>query len=100
MKIITVIPLSKGIFKETLTYFTSLDIEPGAVITVPVRKKKIDALVVGTENLSSSKGAVKSSAFSLKKIDRVKGERILPEIFLKSAFKIKDYVAASGSAVL
>ncbi len=67
MKIITVVPLAKGIFKENLTYYTSQNVSLGMVISVPVRKKKISALVVGVDNLSSHKSAVKTSSFALKK---------------------------------
>ena len=49
MYIATVIPLAKGIQKEHLSYFTAEKIEPGMIVTVPVRKKFIDAIVIDIE---------------------------------------------------
>ena len=40
MKIIDVIPIAKGIPQEKLSYFTSKDVSIGALVSVPVRKKK------------------------------------------------------------
>ena len=40
MKIIDVIPIAKGIPQEKLSYFTSKDVYVGALVSVPVRKKK------------------------------------------------------------
>jgi primosomal protein N' (replication factor Y) len=100
MKIITVIPLARGIFKETLTYFSAHEVPLGSVITVPIRKKKIDALVIKSENLASSKSLLKNSAFSLKKIGDIKGLTVLPDNFLRAAFKVRNYSASTSGNVL
>src|SRR3989304_6665467 len=100
MKIITVIPLAKGIFKETLTYFMAADVPLGSVIAVPVRKKTIDALVIKSENLAASKSMIKSSAFSLKKADKVKGVSVLPGKVIRAAFKMRDYFGTNSPSVL
>jgi primosomal protein N' (replication factor Y) len=100
MKILSVIPLSKGIFKESLTYFTAGNATPGMIITVPFRHKNIEALVVKTDNLASSKGMIKASAFSLRKVEKINGAAALNENFLKAADKLKDYAASGSSAVL
>jgi hypothetical protein len=55
MKLIEVIPISSAISKESLTYFTSKNISAGSIVSVPVRGKKVDAIVLGTEEVSSSK---------------------------------------------
>ena len=43
MRIVTVIPFSRNIHKDSLTYFTAKDIAVGAIVSVPVRKKLVDA---------------------------------------------------------
>src|SRR3990172_8031346 len=100
MKIITVIPLARGIFKETLTYFMAADVPLGSVIAVPIRKKTIDALVIKSENLAASKSMIKSSAFSLKKADKVKGVSVLPGKVIRAAFKMRDYFGTNSPSVL
>lgn len=100
MKIITVIPLARGVFKENLTYFTASPVALGEVVTVPLRNKKISALVVGSENLASSKSTIKRSAFSLKKADQISGRAALPPGFIKAAYKLRSYAASTAPAVL
>jgi hypothetical protein len=38
MRVLEVIPISRGITRETLSYFTGSDISVGSVIKVPIRK--------------------------------------------------------------
>lgn len=100
MKIVTVIPLSQGIYKEDLTYFTSKNIEPGTIVSIPVRKQIIDAVVVSTEDLISSKSLVKSSAFHLRKIEKIKGPLPISPEFFKAAMEAKKYFAGTSGATL
>jgi hypothetical protein len=53
MKIVTVIPLSKGIFKEELTYFTAKEISNGSVVKIPVRNKSILGIVIYSTDAST-----------------------------------------------
>ncbi len=100
MKVVKVIPLTKGLKKESLSYFTARDIDLGSIVSVPVRKKIIDALVVDLEDVSRNKSEVKSSLFRLKKIEKVKGKINLSDAFLRSADKIKDYYASTAAETL
>ena len=51
MKIVSVIPLKKGVLKEELTYFTAQEIEVGSIVNIPVRTKKILGLVFSVEDV-------------------------------------------------
>ena len=53
MKIVTVIPLKKGTWKENLTYFTAKDIPNGSIVVVPLRKQKVLGLVVSIESANT-----------------------------------------------
>ena len=75
MKIISVVPVAKGIGKECLTYFSAKDIAVGNIVAVPVRKKIVDALVLSCDDLSSAKSIVKTSDFKLKKIEEYHSRR-------------------------
>jgi len=94
MKIVTVIPLKKGAFRENLTYFTSKDVQDGSIVNIPLRNQKILGLVISSEDASNIKSNVKSMSFNLKKIDEIKGESIFTKEYLKSILEISDYFAS------
>ncbi|KKQ35496.1 MAG: hypothetical protein US50_C0013G0010 [Candidatus Nomurabacteria bacterium GW2011_GWB1_37_5] len=68
MRILEVIPIAKGLPFESLSYFSLRDVPIGTIVTVSIRKKIVDALVISSEDISASKGSIKASDFKLKKI--------------------------------
>lgn len=100
MYIATVIPLSKSIKKETLTYFTSKEIPLGSIVSVPVRSKTIDAIVIELEDASNLKGGVKDADFQLKKIDKVKGLAPFRQSFFQACERLQKYYATTTGAVI
>lgn len=100
MKIISVIPLKKGVLKGHLTYFTSLDIQAGNIVTVPIRKQNVLALVTSSDNLKDSKSNVKSMAFNLKKVHANLGKSIFLKEFLESVFDSSDYFAQNKNSTI
>jgi len=100
MYIIHAAPISKGIGKEQLTYFTSKRITVGSIVVVPLRSKKVDALVLGIEDARNSKTSLKSSSFTTKKIEGVKsGSALLPE-FIDAVKETAEYFAGTTGSVL
>lgn len=99
MKLVTVIPIARGVFKDTLTYFSAKEILLGAIVAVPVRNRLLNALVVSTEDLSASKTNVKNSPFALKKIELIKPNILFPE-FVKAAEKTAKHFAAPIGSVI
>jgi len=100
MYIARVIPLSKSIKKEELTYFTSKKIPLGSIVSVPVRSKLIDAIIIDIEEATNLKSDLKSSSFKLKKIEKVKGDPPYEQAFFQACFEIKNYVASTTGTVL
>jgi primosomal protein N' (replication factor Y) len=98
MKIVTIIPLSKGYFPDNLTYFTTKDVAVGSIVLASVRSKKILGLVVLVEDASETKGQIKDMNFNLRKILEVKDRSIFTEEFLKSALYTSKYFAMSDSS--
>jgi len=90
MKIVTVIPLKKGIFKSDLTYFSSKDIKNGSVVTIPFRNKKILGLVISSLDLEEVKQVVKDMSFNLKKVIEEKKKSFFRKEFLESIFSINS----------
>ena len=95
MKIVTVIPLKKGTWKENLTYFTAKDIPPGSIVVVPLRNQKVLGLVVAIEDVAASKSNIKDMSFNLKKIIEVKEYSIFFKEYLDGAVEISRYSVKS-----
>ncbi|MEK7614647.1 MAG: hypothetical protein AAB428_03205 [Patescibacteria group bacterium] len=99
MKIVTVIPITKGVFKDTLTYWSGKDISPGAIVSVMVRSRKVNAVIVSVEEVSNAKASVKNAPFVLKKIGSVKPGVFLPE-FINAAKRSAEYFVAPVGSVI
>src|SRR3989344_2066151 len=100
MYVITVIPISKGIGRETLSYFTMKDVSPGALVEVPLRKKIIPALVVARQSAADIKSDIKNASFEIKKVESVKvRDLVIPE-FILAAEETARYFACSTGSVL
>lgn len=100
MKIVEVIPISRGIHKDTLSYFTSENVEPGTILKVPLRGRDINALVLSSGSLSEQKQQIKDSAFELKKASQVVTENLLSEPFMNAVEKTADFHATSIGSLL
>ncbi len=100
MNILTVIPISRGISKDTLTYFTKKDVTIGSIVSVPIRGKKSFGLVTGSEEVKDIKSELKRLPYSMKKVDDVESLSFLSPFFIRACEKIADYNATTIGAVL
>ncbi len=100
MRIVTVIPISRGINKDTLTYFTQKDIVMGSIVSIPLRSKTVFGLVVGSKVAQEIKSELKNLTYNIKKIDNIESRYFLSDSFIESAQKIADYNAGSVGSVL
>lgn len=103
MKIVTVIPISRGIFREYLTYFTAQEVEAGDLAKIIVRNKATSALIIKTESLSNSastKSELRSAEFKLKKLGLVITKQFLDKSIIHAAQATADYYASSLGVVL
>ncbi len=100
MYIATVIPIKKGLRKEYLTYFSSINIPLGSIVSVPVRFKNIDALVVNIENAKDLKSDLKTREYQLKKINEIKGPSPFTPSFFDACKKMKIYTQGSLGSII
>ncbi len=100
MYLIEVIPLSRGIGKETLSYFSAGVIPEGSLVEVPLRKRFVNALVVSCRDARDAKAEIRSSDYSMKKVNEFKSERFLSEEFVNAAKAASEFFAASLGGVL
>ena len=100
MKIISVIPFKKGVWKGDLSYFTSQDIEPGDVVNVPMRKQTVLGLVTSSAPIEKSKSDIKGMDFNLRKVSQNLGRSIFRQEYLNSIFEACDYFAQNKNQAL
>ncbi len=99
IRIVSVAPIARGVGKETLTYFTMRDVREGMLVSIPLRSKKVPALVLALREMALEKTEIKSANFKLKKIGEIKGYVLLPS-FVRAAEKTARYFAARTGAAL
>lgn len=98
MQLVNVIPISRGVGKETLTYFTTRTLREGVVVYVPLRKKVVPAIVLSIEDADKAKTKIKSSRFAIKKITSRKSAILfLPEFIAAAGDAAKYFAGATGS---
>ncbi|MCC2630941.1 MAG: primosomal protein [Candidatus Paceibacter sp.] len=100
MNIVHVVPITRGIGKETLSYFTASEVKPGSIVKVPIRTKSVPALVVSVEAASDLKAELKSSPFSIRKIGKLHMLPIFLPAFIDAAKDAAEYFASSTGSVL
>lgn len=100
MKIIDVIPIAKGIPQEKLTYFTSKDVSVGALVSVPVRKKEIPAIISAVSDAKESKTSLKGSDFSIKPIKSVISANFITPEFLEACKEIAEYYLSTPGSII
>lgn len=100
MYIVTVIPIQKGFQKENLTYFSPGNIPLGSIVSIPIRTKTADAIVINVEEARDLKFDLKKSNFQLKKIINVKGPSPFSPAFFEACEKMKDYTISNTGTII
>jgi len=100
MRVYIVIPISRGISKSHLTYFGQDNIPLGSLVSIPLRKKIVPALIVEKKDALELKSQLRSSRYPLKKISGIKTRHFLPEKFFESVLSTADFFAYAPGAVL
>ena len=100
MKIVNVIPITKGTGRENLSYFTSKNVEPGSLVTVPLRKKIVPAIVSSVGEMKQLKAGLKKSQFQLKPIKSIKSFSFLDPDFIEFCKEIADYFVSPLGPVI
>jgi primosomal protein N' (replication factor Y) (superfamily II helicase) len=100
MYILSVYPIVKGGAKESLSYFFSRKVPVGSIISVPLRKKIVPALVGEVEQLNDARARIRTGEFALKKISSSKFKTIFLPEFLYTVKRLADYYAVHEGAIL
>jgi len=100
MYIATVIPLTKGSQKEYLSYFSANDIPIGSIVTISIRSKNYDAIVINTEEARNIKTDIKNADYQMKKIIGIKGDSPFNKSFFLACQKMKDYSVSNTGSII
>lgn len=100
MFIIECLPFSKGLNKESLSYFSAKSFELGTLLKVNLRGNNINALVLESRDATKAKSEIKSADFSLKKISAMTSKPFLQKEFLEAVKETAEYFATTQGSVL
>ncbi len=100
MKIVNVIPITRGVFRDELSYFTASPVKIGAIVTIPLRGRAVEGLVCEVREAPELKLLVKNSAYPLKKITRVKHDQFFTLPFMAAVRQMAEYSTASLGGTL
>ena len=84
MYIVEVIPLKKGIPRDSLSYFSVKSIPLGSVVEVPLQSRTIRGIVISEHPARDIKSTIRSGNFSLKSINAVIGEQNFSQEIIKT----------------
>lgn len=100
MFIIDCLPLSKGLSKESLSYFGAKYLAPGSLVKINIRNKNVSALVLESRDVSEAKSEIKSANFQLKKITGLATKPFLQKEFLEAVKITARYFSTNSGSVL
>lgn len=89
MQILEVIPITKGAWLSSLSYFTKEPVLPGAIINVTIRAKTVPALVIKSRPATEVRTALRQADFQIKKA----GDVSQPDLFLPGFLKAAEKTA-------
>ncbi len=100
MYILTVHPIQRSAFKETLTYWAPNNFPAGSIIYVPFRNKNILALVESCINATESKADIKNADFVARKIESKKTITAVSPSLIKACQAVSKEFAYPIGAII
>lgn len=97
VRIVTVIPLSTSLPKDSLEYFSTKEISLGDIVEIPIRKQIHKAIVTEIKDVKNQKSVLKDASFQLKAIKKIIGPSPFDNLFLKTLEGLKQYYIGSMS---
>jgi primosomal protein N' (replication factor Y) len=97
---VSVIPIVRGLPKDTLSYFSSLDIHEGDLVVVMIGNREVTALVVEVRPIETSKLSLKKERFQMKKVIRLLGPSPFAHAVFATAKRASTHFLTSMSTML
>ncbi|MBN2094377.1 MAG: hypothetical protein JW740_03375 [Candidatus Zambryskibacteria bacterium] len=91
------LPFSKGLTKESLSYFSAKNLRPGTLVKVKLRTRNVPAIVLKSTSVLEAKTEIKSANFRLKKVSagNVVVKPFLQEEFFEAVEECAKYFASN-----
>lgn len=93
-------PLSRGIQKEALHYFSAKEVPIGSLVSIPLRGKATLGIVLSSSPLEKEKSSLRRSSAPLKKISKIVAPSYLSPLFIEAARETATYHTGSLPATL
>ncbi len=90
---VDVLPITKSAIKDSLSYFSSVLIPEGSLISVPIRSKEAPALVISCNSAHEDKTMLKELPYTLKKLNKTKSKNLFRKEFVEAAKNTAYYHA-------
>jgi len=100
MFIVECLPFSKVLNKDSLSYFSAQNLEPGSLIKIKVKNRSLNAIVIGSQEAADIKAEIKSADFQLKKIYSLVSKPFLQKEFLDAVKTTAEYFATTEGNIL
>lgn len=88
MHILEIIPLQKGIPRDSLSYFSLREIPLGALVEIPLQSRTISGIVIGKTDARDVKATIRSGTFSLKPVGPVIQEKGFPSKIIQTLWQL------------
>lgn len=100
MKTVSVIPITRNIGRETLTYYTDQHVASGDIVGIPLRRKEVPALVVDVQSVKTQKAQLRSASFSMRKMKTVYTTSFFSPAFMSALAMAAEYFISSTGSLL
>lgn len=99
MYVLEVLPLAAGVPGGTLSYRSAEDAPFGSIVTVTLRRRRVRAVVVGSQSALEAKAALKTASYTLSgNVSESAGR--LPKPFMEAVVRIAAWHAAPTGSIL
>lgn len=96
----TVSIIEKGALKTPYSYFSKEEILIGSLVSVPLRKKDVQGIVLSSKSLKDSKMEIKDADFTIKKINKVICPQIFSQSFMNTLERIARFYATDVGSII
>ena len=91
MYALEIIPITSSILKETLTYFSKSSLEPGVMVSIPLRNRTTRGIVVSSAPVQDIKQNLRHQNFTIRNITHIHDEILFSMPYLQTITQLKNY---------
>jgi len=99
-QILTVVPLSRSLPQDHLSYFSTKKVELGDIVSIPIRKQIYKGIVIHITDAKNQKAQLKDSKYGLRAIKDVVGPSPFSQEYFQSAKAMQQYFLGSLSQIV